>query len=144
MKNQSLLQQLIILSLVLLPPIILSQENPKQSPKKLKFVAGAQQLSLAQWQEDVDKLLNKMISLIEENKGSGSGVLKARKAYDAWVKSQKPKVFSAETENAFSIANREIRQTLNTILDEKAVSVSVKEELKSQSNLFNAPDITNL
>lgn len=87
-----------------------------------------------------EKLLTKANQLVDANAGSGSGLLKARKEFDAWVLSQKPKAFDATAENAFTLANREVRKTFNTLLDEKAVDVGVKESLAKQSALYNAMD----
>ena len=87
-----------------------------------------------------EKLLAKANQLVDQNTGTGSGILKARKEYDSWVMSQKPKAFDATAENAFTLANREVRKTFNTILDEKAIDVKVKESLLKQSSLYNAMD----
>lgn len=87
-----------------------------------------------------EKLLAGAQRFINENSGTGSGMLKARKAYDAWVLKQKPKAFDAKAENAFTVANREVRGVINQLLDEKAPSVGVKESLKKQSTLLNALD----
>ena len=91
---------------------------------------------------DAEKMANKLLvgakKFVESNKASGSGILKARKQFDAWVKSQKPKVFDAKAENAFTIANDKIRQTLNTILDEKAINLGIKDSLARQSSLYSA------
>lgn len=84
------------------------------------------------------KLLNKANQLVDENTGTGSGLLKARKEYDTWVQSQKPNAFDAKAENAFTIANREIRKTFNTLLDEKVPNLKIKESLSKQSALFDA------
>lgn len=94
---------------------------------------------------DAEKTAQKLIQaankFIDENPGSGSGLLKARKDYDVWVKSQKPKAFDAASENAFTVANREIRQAMNDLLDEKAIDLGVKESLKKQSALYSAMDV---
>jgi len=89
-------------------------------------------------QTTAQRLLDKAIKLINENPGTGSGLLKARKEYDAWVKAQKPKAFDGNTENAFSIANTEIRNTLNDLFDEKAPNLLAKQSRGEQSALFNA------
>ena len=89
-------------------------------------------------EKTAERLLVKARSLVEEASETGEGILKARKDYDNWVKTQKPKLFSAESENALSIANREIRNALTDILDEKAISTKVKDSLKRQSSLFRA------
>lgn len=86
------------------------------------------------------RLIEGAKKFINENSGSGSGVLKARKDYDAWVLSQKPKVFDSTAENAFTVANNAVRETLNTILDEKAVNLGIKDSLRRQSMLYRAMD----
>lgn len=92
-------------------------------------------------QKTAEKLIAGAEKFINENKGSASGLLQARKDYDNWVISQRPKAFDAKADNAFTIANREVRNTLNTLLDEKAPNVGVKESLRNQSELFRARDI---
>lgn len=92
---------------------------------------------------DAEKTAAKLIAEIERRvkkaPNKGSALLQVRKDFDAWVTRQKgPKVFSPDRESAFSLAIREIRQTLNKFLDDKAVTVSVKESLKDQNSLFNA------
>jgi hypothetical protein len=77
-------------------------------------------------------------NIIDKNSGTGSGLLKARKEYDSWVLSQKPKVFDATADNAFTIANDTVRKTLNNLLDEKAVNLGIKDSLKKQSTLYSA------
>jgi len=85
-----------------------------------------------------DKLMAEIQRRVNIAGAKGSSLLKVRKEFDAWVKSQKPKVFEATSENAFTITNREIRNTINNFLDEKAVNVAVKDSLKRQSTLFDA------
>jgi len=87
-----------------------------------------------------EKLLAGAKRFINENSGTGSGMLKARKAYDEWVLKQKPKAFDAKAENAFSVANREVRNAINKLLDEKAPNVGVKESFRQQSSLLDALD----
>ena len=111
---------------------VLSQlDDVAKSLKKSPLIVG-----------DAEKTANKLLAgakkFVDSNKASGSGLLKARKEFDAWVKSQKPKVFDAKAENAFTIANDKVRQTLNTILDEKAINLGIKDSLSKQSSLFTA------
>lgn len=84
------------------------------------------------------RLIEGAKKIINENTGKGSGLLKSRKEYDIWVLSQKPKVFDATADNAFTIANGTVRRTLNDLLDEKAVNLGIKDSLKRQSSLFMA------
>ncbi len=87
------------------------------------------------------KLLDKFEKFIQAETGKGSGILSARKKFDAWVKNQKgTNVFDPKNENALSIALREIRKTANDFLEKNAVNVEVKNSLKKQSTLFRALD----
>src|SRR3990167_8257193 len=91
---------------------------------------------------DAEKMAGRLIEgakkIIEKNEGKGSGLLKARKEYDAWVLSQKPKAFDATAENAFTVANNTVRDTLNTILDDNATNLGIKDSLRKQFNLYKA------
>ena len=92
-------------------------------------------------QKVADKLVDAFERFANENKATGSGLLQARKDFDNWIRQQKdPKIFDPKNENALSISLREIRQTANKFLDEKATKVEVKESLKKQSRLFQALD----
>jgi len=91
---------------------------------------------------DAEKMANRLVEgakkIVSEEAGNGSGLLSARKRFDQWVLSQKPKAFDAKAENAFTMANKAVRDTLNTVLDEKATSVGVKNSLRKQSSLYRA------
>lgn len=94
---------------------------------------------------DEEKIASKLIDEIQRRlnltKAKGSELLQIRKDFDNWVESQKgSSVFDPSKENAFTLSNREIRQTINTFLDENAPTVGVRESLRKQSNLFNALD----
>lgn len=85
------------------------------------------------------KLVERLNVMLDGTKAKGSALLKLRKDYDKLVESFKGgKIFDPKTESAFSISNREIRQTINTFLDEKAPNLGIKDSLRSQSNLYNA------
>ena len=92
---------------------------------------------------DAEKISEKLVAEFERRiantPSKGSSLLKIRKEYDKWVESQKGSaIFDPVKENAFSIANREIRQTVNGFLDKHAKDVGVKKSLQEQSALFNA------
>lgn len=93
---------------------------------------------------DAEKTANKLLEgakkFVNENDSTGSGLLKARKEYDNWVLSQKPKAFDAGTENAFTLANREVRNTLNDVLNEGSLNLGIKDSLSQQSLLYKAMD----
>lgn len=85
------------------------------------------------------KVANKMKSILLENKSTGSGLLKARKELDTWIKNQKgDSIFDPAKESALSIAVRDIRTTTNQFLIEKATGAPVKASLSKQAALFNA------
>lgn len=88
-----------------------------------------------------DKLINKFNKLVETADNNGSSLLQVRKDFDSWVKSQKgSKIYDPNTENAFSIVNRELRQGINDFIDQRATDVNVKESLSKQSSLYGALD----
>lgn len=90
---------------------------------------------------DAAKTADKLIAEIERRvnaaAGKGSALLQVRKDFDQWVRLQKGDA-AFEKQNAFGVANREIRQTINTFLDERIENVGVKESLSKQSALFDA------
>lgn len=78
---------------------------------------------------------NKLLDKYGEN---ASGVLQARKDYDEWVLSLKRNAFDAKTENAFTIANDQIRSALNNIVIDNVKDVNVKQSLREQFGLYTA------
>lgn len=91
-------------------------------------------------EKTAQKLLNGAKKFVNENPGTAEGIFKARKDFDAWVLSQKPKAFDAKAENAFTAANREIRNSMNDILEEKAPNIAFKQRLSQQHAIYNALD----
>lgn len=87
------------------------------------------------------KVANKAIQLISENPSTPSGILKARKQLDSWIRIQKgDKAFDPALENALSISVRTVRREMNNLVDAKVKSTAVKRELKRQNLLFEAID----
>lgn len=84
------------------------------------------------------RVMDKMKSIVAKNKSTGSGLLQSRKELDAWIKTQKPKIFDPAQESALSTAVREIRQTTNDFIDQRVVNVGVKQSLARQSNLLRS------
>lgn len=119
--------------------------NFKIAPKDLlktiddiKVQFKASPLITGDAEKTANKLWNGMRNFLSKNERTGSGVLKARKQYDVWVKSQKPTVFNAKADSAFTVANREIRTGLNNLLEAKAPTLGIKQSLSEQSALFTA------
>lgn len=90
--------------------------------------------------KSAEKWIDAFMGFVDKSKGTGSGLLKARKDFDKWVKTQKPKILDPNTENALSLSLREVRQTANNFLNKHAKDVDVKASLKEQSTLFRALD----
>lgn len=85
------------------------------------------------------KLLTKFNSMLDATQAKGSSLLQLRKDFDSWVQSQKgTKIYDPNTENAFSIVNRELRQGINNFIDTKATNIDIKESLSKQSALYRA------
>lgn len=84
------------------------------------------------------KVVDQMKRLVAKNQGTASGLLQARKELDAWIKTQKPKVFDPKTDSPLSIAIKEIRQSTNDFIDARATNVAVKDSLRKQSTLLSA------
>ncbi len=97
-------------------------------------------LIVGEAEKTAQKLIAGAKKFIDQNPGTGSGLLKARKEFDQWVLSQKPTAFDAKSENAFTMANRAIRNAMNTTLDDNAINLGVKDSLKKQSALYRAMD----
>lgn len=86
------------------------------------------------------RIIDQAKKIIDENPGTSSGVLDARRQLDAWIRKQKPAVFDPASENAMSMAVREVRQSLNNLIDAKNPSQGVRDSLSFQSNLLGAMD----
>lgn len=83
-------------------------------------------------------LAERMKTLAAEQPATASGLLQARKNFDDLVRESKPKAFDPAVENSISAAVREVRQSVNDLIDSKVTDVAVKESLRKQSNLFRA------
>ncbi len=82
--------------------------------------------------------LKHMRQFAAEQPQTGSGLLRARKKFDAWVRSQRPKAFDPVYDNAMSLAIREIRTATNDFIAQYALNVGVKKSLRKQSLLLKA------
>ena len=94
-------------------------------------------------QKTARKIVAKAKEIIDSKPPTGSSLLQARKELDRFIESQKGgNVFDPKTDNAFTIALREVRQEINTFLDEQAVIKGVpkrvRESLSRQSALYDA------
>lgn len=87
-----------------------------------------------------NRIVEKANQLIDSNPGTSFGILKTRRELDNWIRTQKPNAFDPATENAMSLAVKEVRQSLNNLIDAKNPSQAVRESLSKQSNLLGAMD----
>lgn len=85
-------------------------------------------------------LINEANRIVRAHPQTSAGLLRSRQAFDSFVRSQKPKVLDPALENATTMAVREVRQTMNTLIDIKNPITGVRQSLRSQSNLFRAMD----
>lgn len=123
-----------------------SNEKSFFSPNKFKSVMTNVKNSLGENPTIVgdaesasSKIITKFERLVQENGYTSSGLLKARKALDRWIMTQKgAKVFSPTTESGITTALSEIRQAGNNFLADISPNTSVKQLLKKQSNLYRA------
>ena len=97
--------------------------------------------------------------LIDNSDGTASGLLRARKDLDAWVRRQKPQALAADKHDAMAIAQRQTRTKINELIDDAIVKHqtrlgagktaaskkisgfdNIRKELKDQSRMIEALD----
>ena len=84
------------------------------------------------------KLANKARQFVSMNEPTPLGILKARKQFDAFIRSQKRNAFDPNLENVLSVSTRSVRGAMNDLVDVKVKTTAVKAELKRQNLLFDA------
>lgn len=84
-----------------------------------------------------DIAANKMQALVNQNKGTPAGLLKARKEFDRWASS---KSGFGEKDSAWRTAVRGVRNTANDYIAEMVPTAEVKASLTKQSHIFDARD----
>ncbi len=118
--------------------------NPNQFKSYMKGVRSEiadNPLIVGNAEKTANKIFTKFESLVQKNGHTPSGLLKARKELDSWIRNQKgDKVFSPDTDNAVSLSLRGIRQGGNDFLAQLVPDVAVKDLLAEQSALYNAID----
>jgi hypothetical protein len=85
-----------------------------------------------------NKLAIKAKQILSENESTPLGVLRSRKQFDAFIKSQKATAFDPKLENVLSASVRSVRGVMNDLVDSKVTNVGVKRELARQSLLYDA------
>ena len=117
---------------------IISRREVFAGLKRAQTTLSESPLIVGDAEKTAAKLLAGAENILLKHPGTGSGLLRARKEYDAWVLNQKPKAFDAKSENAFTTANRAIRDSMNEIFIKNAQKAGVKAEqsFKEQSALY--------
>lgn len=90
--------------------------------------------------ETARKLVTQFGDLLDQSDGTLAGLLKVRQDFDKIAKQYKSDVFDSTSENAYSIATREIRNSINDLIDVRAPNQAVKERLRDASSLLDAAD----
>ncbi len=91
----------------------------------------------------VVNVMNKAIldNTAEDGTLTASGLLQARKDFDAMIKAQKGgKMFDPVLDSPTSIAVQNMRQGVNNLIESKMPDAGFKESLRKQSNLYRAMD----
>lgn len=88
-----------------------------------------------------DRLVDSAMTFINKNPQTSAGVLKARQQFDDFLLSQRKNILGdATAENALSIAAKEIRQTMNRLIQTRNPTTGVRSSLNRQTNMFRALD----
>lgn len=88
-----------------------------------------------------ERLITEAKRIVSKNPQTSAGLLKSRQQFDRFITSQKKAtVFDPALENATTLAVRDVRQTLNSLIDIKNPSQGVKQSLSRQSKLLSAMD----
>ena len=86
------------------------------------------------------RLIAEYSKILDDVPMTPAGLLQARRRFDKTVTSFRPTAFDSQTENAFSVVVKELRNTTNDFIDNAAKGVAVKRSLKKQSDLLGAMD----
>lgn len=88
-----------------------------------------------------DKVINIALNTITNNEGTASGLLQARKDFDAEISRMKgDKTFNPTLDSPVTAAVQQVRQGINKMVDDAVPSVEVKQSLSKQSNMYRAMD----
>lgn len=84
--------------------------------------------------------VTKMLSIIDSNPKTLSGLNKSRIEFDKWATSKSPKVFDAGAETNIRQATKTIRNNINDFIAKQVPDEKVREKLMDSHALFNASD----
>ncbi len=89
-----------------------------------------------------DKLIDDAMRIVKDHPNTPAGLLESRRAFDKFVSTWKKEqgVFDPDIENAASIATREVRQTMNDLVEAHAPDAGTKATLAYQNTLLSALD----
>lgn len=86
------------------------------------------------------KFLNKANEFIEESDGTALGLLKVRRKLDRWAEDNVGRNYDPTVVSARNVAQKAVRDNLNTLVDESVPNAGVRASLKKQSQLYSASD----
>lgn len=112
----------------------------KQKLQGVSKSLGESAVLVGDAETSANRVMQKMNQLIDQHPNTPAGLLQARKDLDKWLISQKGSIFDPKSENAMTIAVREIRQATNGFIAEKVPEAKVLESLQKQNHLYDAMD----
>lgn len=115
--------------------------SPNELKKRLRsierppmLIADSKQASLYQQAED------KFLKFVQEEPGTPSGLLEARKKFDSWIEDNIPKIWDEPTMRPLHRALRDMRTAANDHLAEKLPDIAFKDSLRKQNLMYEAID----
>lgn len=115
--------------------------SPNELKKRLRsierppmLIADSKQASLYQQAED------KFLKFVQEEPGTPSGLLEARKKFDGWIEDNIPKIWDEPTMRPLHRALRDMRTAANDHLAEKLPDIAFKDSLRKQNLMYEAID----
>lgn len=113
--------------------IINALSNVRNNLAKNPYVVGG-------GEKAAEATVNNALDIIQKHPQTASGLLQARKEFDSFIKSQKPKIFDTASDSPVTAAVREVRQSINDLVDQAVPNTDVRASLGKQSALYNAMD----
>lgn len=115
--------------------------SPNELKKRLRsierppmLIADSKQASLYQQAE------YKFLKFVQEEPGTPSGLLEARKKFDGWIEDNIPKIWDEPTMRPLHRALRDMRTAANDHLAEKLPDIAFKDSLRKQNLMYEAID----
>ena len=117
----------------------ISADKIQEAAQEVKSHLNSQTFFVGDGKKSATIMLNEAQKIINKNGATALGLLKSRKEFDKYAKSQMTGLFD-NPETARKATYRAVRNSLNKLVEESAPNVKVRESLKKQSRLFSAMD----